>query len=118
MKKTKILFIIWGVLVVVILGLLTTLGFMLKKTNKEYRYLEDTLKVSGEKYSSDNFIYPPEGEKIIISKDTLIKEGYLEKLEYNNDVCDGYVEVSKNNVALYKAFIKCNKYTTKGYKKN
>ena len=30
MKKTKVLFVIWGVLVLIIIGLLTTMGFILR----------------------------------------------------------------------------------------
>ena len=34
MRKTKILFIIWAILVIVIVGLLTTMGFILENKNE------------------------------------------------------------------------------------
>ena len=118
MKKTKVLFTIWGIIVVIIIGLLTTLGFMLKKVNREYRVLENTLKVSAEKYTSDKFLFPNEGESIIVTKDELLEKEFLdEDLKIDNDVCDGYVVVKTDKVVKYKAYIKCQKYTTDGYNK-
>ncbi len=114
-KKNKVLFVIWGILVVVVVTLLTILGFMLKNINKEYREVEDILKEKAEKYTSDNFMYPEEGKTIIVTKEELIEKGYLEKLEKDKDTCEGYVVVSTKKVVNYKAYIKCGKYTTDGY---
>ncbi len=118
MKKTNTLFMIWGVIVVIILILLTILGFMIKGINIDYRELENKLQLSAEKYTSDKFLYPEEGEIIRVSKDDLVKSGYLDNLEKDKDICDGYVEVLRDDVVKYKAYIKCKKYTTDGYQKN
>ncbi len=118
MKKTNILFIIWGVIVFIVIVLLTVLGFMLKKVNKDYRVLENDLKVSAEKYVTNNFLFPNENEQFTITKEKLIEEGYLEDLKTSsNDVCDGYAIVKMDDVVKTKAYIKCDKYTTKGYNK-
>ena len=40
------------------------------------------------------------------------------ELKVKNDVCDGYVLVTKEDVYHYKAYIKCKNYETDGYKDN
>ena len=115
MKKTDRLFKIWGVLVVMIIGLLTTLGFMLKNMNKEYLTLEEKLQVSAEKYTSDKFMYPDEGQTIRVTKKELIGANYLDELKKGKDYCDGYVEVKTEKIVKYKSYIKCNNYETDGY---
>ena len=118
MRKTKILFVIWAVIVVIVIGLLTTLGFMLRGVNKEYRSLEEKLQMSAEKYTSDNFMYPDQGGSLKITSEELIEKNYLDELKKDKDVCQGYVEVTTDKFVKYKAFIKCDKYTTEGYKKD
>ena len=117
MKKVNVLFVIWGLIVITLVVLLTVLGFILKNNNKEYEALEEKLKVSAEKYTSNNFEYPEEGKEIIIKSNTLKKEGLLEELKYKNDVCEGYVVVKTNKVVEYKSYIKCKNYQTKDYEK-
>ena len=48
--KNRKLFIIWGILVVGIVGLLTTLGFMLKAQDANYVKLENKILDSAKKY--------------------------------------------------------------------
>lgn len=119
MKKNNLLFVIWGVIVVILVALLTTMGFMLKGKNEDYEKIEKRLKEAASSYVDHNFLYPEGDEKLkILSKD-LIDNGFLkyEELKVNNDVCTGYVILSKDMVYEYDVFIKCNNYTTKGYKK-
>ena len=116
MKKTNILFIIWGLIVITVVILLTVLGFMIKNVKSNYKKTESTLRLSAEKYTATNFEYPQEGHEVKITKKEIMDAGYLEKdLKVNEDVCDGYVIVKTNQVVEYEAFIKCGKYTTKGY---
>lgn len=119
MKKNNILFVIWGVIVIALIGLLTTMGFMLKGKNEEYEKLEKRLKEATSSYVDHNFLYPDGDEKLkILSKD-LVDNGFLktEELKVGKDVCIGYVILKKDMVYEYDAFIKCNSYTTKGYQK-
>ncbi len=117
MKKTKILFEVWAFIVVVLICLLTVLGFMLNNRSKDYKKLEDKLVENAEKYVDVNFLYPSEGQELKVTKKELKDAGLLDNLEYKKDVCEGYVIVTKDKVYNYKAYIKCDKYTTKGYKK-
>lgn len=119
MKKNNILFVIWGVIVIILVGLLTAMGFMLKGKNEKYEKVEERLKEATSSYVDHNFLYPEDNEKLkILSKD-LIDNDFLklEELKVDNDVCTGYVILTKDMVYEYDAFIKCNNYTTKGYQK-
>ena len=118
MKKTNRLFMIWGALCVVIVGLLTTMGFMIRRANKEYLSLEEKLQISAEKYTSDKFMYPDDGEMIKVTKKDLIGANYLDDLKKDKDYCDGYVIVKTEKYVKYKAYIKCKNYETDGYSKN
>lgn len=118
MKRSNVLFVIWGVMVIVLVGLLTVLGFMLKDKNGKYEEVEDRLKKATSSYVDNKFLYPEDNENLkILSKD-LIENGFLksDELKVNNDICSGYVILTKNMVYEYKAYIKCNNYKTKGYK--
>lgn len=119
MKKNNLLFIIWGVIVISLIALLTIMGFMIKDKNKNYEKTEKRLKEAASSYVDHNFLYPDGDEKLkILSKD-LIENGFLkiEELKVDKDICTGYVILSKDMVYQYDVFIKCNNYTTKGYKK-
>ena len=43
MRKSNFLFVVWGVIVIVLIGLLTTMGFMLKDKNEKYEVVEKRL---------------------------------------------------------------------------
>lgn len=117
MKKTYILFVIWGVLVVIVVGLLTYLGFNLKSKFKDYEKLEEKLLDSAKKYVDTNFLYPEGKQTLKVTSTELIEKDFLDELRFKNDVCTGYVKVYNDNVYKYDVFIKCNNYTTKGYQK-
>ena len=116
MKKANVLFTIWGIIVIMIVILLTVLGFMIKNIKSDYRLLEDDLLKAAQKYTATNFVYPDEGRTIKVSKNEIEKAGFLEKeLKIDDDVCNGYVEVKTDKAVSYKAYIKCRKYQTEGY---
>ena len=56
MKKTKILFAIWAIIVVIIIALLTALGFILDNRYEKYRTLEEKLETSAREYAMDNVL--------------------------------------------------------------
>lgn len=115
MKKTKVLFTIWGILVIAIIAIFTTLGFMLNNKNKNYVEVEDKLLASAKKYVDNRFLYPEKGKTITVTSDILIENEYLDELKYSDDSCKGYVVVSFDGVYKYKSYIKCGHYQTNGY---
>lgn len=115
MKKFKTMYVIWGLLVLIIVGLLTYLGFVYQNKLKPYKDLERELVNTVSKYIEKEFLYPNNGETLKVSLTDLKSKGLISELIYGDDTCDGYVIVTFNNVYNYDAFIKCNNYETKGY---
>lgn len=111
MKKTMYL---WIVLIVGLLVGLTFIGFNTKKSNKIYKDLEKELIKTAQGYYGEQPSLLKNGA-IIIDKELKDYKDSL-NLELENDKCEGYVKVKSNmGIFEYKAFIKCNNYTTKGY---
>ncbi len=116
MKKMHIYIVLWGIVVVAIISLLTVFGFLYKSKTKVYKDLEEKLVEAEKKYADAKFLYPKNGENVYTSADKLIAEKYLDNINIKNDKCSGYAQVLLDGtVYKYKAFIKCDKYTTKGY---
>ena len=61
--------------------------------------------------------YPTKGNRSKVSLEDLKNSNMLEELKVDDDNCDGYVIVENTGVIEYKAYIKCNNYTTKDYDK-
>ena len=117
MRKTNILFILWGVIVVGIFICLTILGFMLKKMDRDYKGLEDKIKESVIRYAEDKSISLENLNEIKVTKQELIDNNLLDELTIKDDICDGYVIIKFQEGYTYEPFIKCRKYTTEGYYK-
>lgn len=115
MKKTKILFAIWAIIVVIIIALLTVLGFMLDSRYKKYQTLEEKLETSARKYAQDNVLLCEDAGEYIVLSSELMKAGYLDNLEIDDNACTGYVVIKNDGVYQYKAYISCRQYTTKNY---
>ncbi len=117
MKKTKILLVVWAIIVIVLVGLLTLMGFMLKNNKEEYLEMEEELREAAQKYVLDNGYYPENGGELKLSSEDLYEAAYLDHddLENNGDTCQGYVVIYTENIVKYKAYIKCKNYTTNGY---
>ncbi len=111
MKKMKVLTVVWGLILIAIFGLLTFLGVQYKEKTKLYKELENALVKSAEKYKdvAEYQLDKNETYKIDV-KDLDVK------LEVKEDKCKGYVLVKNEGVFTFKTYIKCNKYTTRGYK--
>lgn len=116
MKNSK-MFIIWGVIVIIIIGLLTTLGFMLKKVQNKYAEVEKKIVESTKDYVDYKFLYDTVDKKgsLKITSEELIEHGFLDELVKDDDKCIGYVIVTKKDVYKYKGYVKCGEYTTAGY---
>lgn len=117
MKKTKILFAIWAVIVVIVIGLLTTLGFILKNRYETYHVLEEKIIESAREYAFHHVFFDPEDSEVVVTSEELIELGFLDNLEVNDDECTGYVVIRNEDVKEYDGYITCSVYTTKGYEK-
>ena len=115
MDKMKKIWTIWIFLAVVLIGGLTSIGFIYKNKSKKYKELEKELVEITKKYTATDFKYPVNNEKIIIKYEELKKAGLIRKLEVDNKKCDGYVVLTNKNVVKYKAYIDCNVYKTHGF---
>ena len=115
--KMHTLSIMWGLLIIIIIVGLTGIGFVYKEKSKVYKELENTLKEKTLNYVEKNAMY--NGSDLKITEDDLIKENIIESLKINDSECQGYVLVKKIREHYeYEPYIKCEKYTTKGYDKN
>ncbi len=114
MKK---IYFIWSFIILVLLFFITFLGINISKKNSDYKNLENDIKIKVEKYLGANLNeYPERGSnRILLSK--IIDSGIDINLYANeNDLCNGYVLVSKQVVGYETSiYIKCKNYTTKGY---
>lgn len=112
------MYIIWGIVVVIIFILLTVFGFFYKDKSNGYKVLEEKLVNAEKKYADAKFLYPQNNETIKITALEMIENGYLDSLEYENEVCEGYVTLRKKGTTYeYKGYVSCNDYQTKGYDK-
>ncbi len=108
---------IWGIVVVILIGGLTFLGFHIKKQNEPYKKLEKELEKQAIALIGEKPNYLPGGG--VLTLIDLSNNNYRVDMKVNNDICDdGYIVVTKNmGLYSYKGYIKCNNYTTHGYKK-
>ncbi len=112
MKK---ILIIWFLISLLLVGGLTFIGINLKSKNKEYYELEDRIRNAAKDYYAQ---YPNELpiNEVIITDEKLIEHNFLNNLNYNNEICRGYVLVKKTYLLHdYIPFIKCSNYNTKNY---
>lgn len=119
MNKLKYSWILWGIIMVTIVGLLFIYGLGLKKIKKPYKAMEKQVAKTIQAQYETNRWYPEDGESITISLSEFIEEGVLGEVVVGEkekaDKCDGYIVVSNNNVVEFKTYLKCKKYTTYGY---
>ena len=117
MKKTKVLFAIWGILVIIIIVLLTSLGFILKSRLEDYQPIEEKLIQSAQEYARINVLFRDEVLEFVVHSNELIEQGYLkeEDLALDDDVCSGYVVIHNEGDVTYNAYLQCGKYETKGF---
>lgn len=119
MKKNNVLFIVWGVIVIILIGLLTTMGFMIKNKNEKYENIEKVLKEKVISYTESNDLYPEIEEELKVTSTEMISKGLLkiDDLKVGKDTCYGYVTIKYDKNYTYNSYIKCQNYTTKDYDK-
>lgn len=110
-KKYMVMFgsVIGFILVVIIT--VTLLGSCNKKLSNEN--IEKKMIEAAKKYAEKEKI--DAGENVTVTVDTLVKKGYMKKLdELTDDKCDGYVKIYNNNgIMNYLPYLECSKYKTK-----
>ena len=117
LKQMKKLTIIWGACLLFMVAILLTIGIVFNKKNKFYMDMENKLENAAQKYVDQSFLYPKEdGKELKVTYTELKESGFIKKIEVNNEECDGYVAVTKKDIAYhYKGYIKCPEYKTKNY---
>jgi hypothetical protein len=114
MKK---LLIMWVIIAVSLVGTLTVMGLAINKKNKPYTNLEDELVTSAESYMGQ-FLNEMPSTSTKVTSEEMIAKNVLNELKVNDEICKGYVVVSKKYVTYeYKPYLKCKNYVTKGYEK-
>ena len=117
MKKSTIIYLI---LFAITLTLLTLLIAGNNLRTKPYRELESNIVLAMKKYYGQDTNLkklPKNNEKVKVTIDELKAFGIEIDTNIKEDDCEGYGIVSGLNISHeYKAFIKCEKYTTKNYK--
>lgn len=117
MRKSTI---IYFTLFAITLILLTTIIAINNVRTKPYRKLENKIVESMKKYYGQDTNLkklPKNKEETKITINELKEFGLDIKTNINKDKCEGYGIVKGQNVShSYKAYIKCEKYTTKNYK--
>ncbi len=116
LKHMRRVSIIWGLLLVLIFGLLTTFGIIFNKKNKLYTDMEKDLEEATKKYVERSFSYPKDKEELKVTYTELKDSKLIEELKVEKEPCDGYVIVKKNDLVYkYKGYVKCPDYKTKNY---
>lgn len=117
MKKSTI---VYFTLFAITLTILTALIAINNIRTKPYRKLEDKVVESMKKYYGQDTNLkklPKNNEETKITINELKEFGLEINTSIKDDACDGYGIVTGQNVShSYKAYIKCDKYTTKNYK--
>lgn len=117
MKELRIISIIWGLLLFVIFAALTFFALKWKAKTSPYFDLEKTMVSKTKSYYEMEHAYPSKGQSVIITFEDLNNANMMEELKVNDDNCEGFIKVENAGVIEYKAFIKCEGYTTKDYDK-
>lgn len=113
MKKITIAMTVSAIFLVCIL---TTYGFLFSEKISGYTTLEADLEEAAQMYLDTEKIKLSSGQTMRLKASTLLELDLIENLNVEKDQCNGYVIANKKiSNYTYKGYIKCNKYTTKGY---
>ena len=115
MNKMKKMTIIWGIIMVLIFGLLTFFGLKWKKKYQPYFDLEEQIVQKTQQYFEQYHSYPEGSGQVKVTLDELKSYNVIQELSTNDEQCNGYVIVKNEGVMKYNGYIKCTNYTTKGY---
>ena len=111
--------VLWITLIIMLIVVLTIIGINVSTKTKPYKALEsniiDSMKIY---YGQDTNLkkLPTKGNTHKVTLKELKSFGIKLENKVNGDICDGYGIVTGENIShSYKAYIKCNNYTTKNY---
>lgn len=110
--RNRVLFIIWFIVVVIIFGLLSALGFIYKGKVDSYNKYEEKLVCASKIYIKDNNLVPKEGKTVKVSIDDLIEAKLIKKKDTIKE-CKGYIEVERRKLINYYPKLKCKYYKSK-----
>jgi len=113
MKKV---YIVWIIIMLMLVGTLTFIGWYKANTYGVYHELEKNLQSAAESYFGNFPERLPNAGSRSITSEALINGNFLESLETEDDLCIGYVIVTRNTIFYnYRAYIRCGNYTTRGF---
>lgn len=90
-----------------------------EETENRYKILEERMTNATKKYINDFYNNDLGIDTLNIKVSTLKDNGYIDNFTDSKDrECTGYTSVFKENAAIqYVPYLKCKRYTTKGYEK-
>lgn len=107
----KILYV-WIIIAVILVSGLTFIGIKIKNQNAPYTEIEKELVFAAQSYMGQ-YINEMPSSQTTVSYKKLLETGLIKENEHQ---CDGYVFISKKIATFdYKAYIKCDKYTTRDF---
>jgi len=113
MKK---LTIIWVVVMSLMFVFIYSIGLSYSKTFKPYRTLEADYVEAAQIYLEMYEIKLNSYQTLELSSDELLETNSLTSSNVDGDECTGYVVIKRKLVDYeYKAYIKCQNYTTNDY---
>lgn len=90
-------------------------GFTTKEKT-DYTSLENNVVDASKKYIEEYYNNELGLDTLHIKVKQLVNNDFLEEVKDNDGTCSGYVSVYlDNDKIVYNPYIKCKKYTTKGY---
>lgn len=118
-KHIRIITYVW--VVIILLILIIILGSISNnKFQKQHKEMEERIAKVAVTYAQDNLIYGSSDNKERIDIEALIDNSYINRDEFADKTCKGFVVLSYDEEAekvAAKTYLNCKKYTTKGYKK-
>lgn len=116
MKKKRIKLTLIGRVVFTFIFVILASLILFIGSRSKYRKLENNLRDAAKKYVELKHSYNDIEEGIKINYDELKMEVDMPELIIKGNACEGYALVKKNKIVFeFKGFIKCPKYTTRGY---
>ena len=111
MKKNMV---IWLILILILVGGLTVIGFKIKNDNKEYKTLEKKMADVAKSYYGEKPSLLKNNGIITIQELSEYDNTLVTKV--NEEDCTGYIKTTSSmGIYDYKAYIKCDNYKTNGY---
>lgn len=113
MKK---MIITWVVLLILLVGTLTFIGYRYSDSRKIYYTLENDIIEAGDTYLKVNEMTLGVNDKIKLTTKQLKDADFLTNSLIDEEICKGYIIIEKTLKNYnFDAYIKCAEYTTNGY---